>query len=447
MANEHTGPTLILFALGYTVWRERLWRRREAAERPWLAWAGTIGVIVGFAAIFFAPGQASRYDGLATKVSLLGRLLQRGVINNLDIFRDWLVGCAPVLGLLAIVVIVARNDVGEQRDGAPARWPLDPPLRLFGYALIAGSLITATVFVSPKLGPRFFMHGCALVLAAFVAVADQALTTRRRLIPLVVLAVAASVYAGVRTLPLYFRVSELSDQRIADLKVAPPGSVYTAEAFDQVEDSWWFLGDDFRDPKKRELVSAYFGLRDVVLRSVDIEAPLGISDVQLVPRYTISPASCLDQYGGIDLGIVRGLDITSIHHAMLGVIDRLRDRLAHASPPGALERLDFVVDFQGTPPPLPRPRLVVGRWLPSGFEVHAGLIERRGATRTRQVKLPKELVDTDYEIYVYPVGGEARRLGTAHDTKLEYSPWQRGAYWALACHPDECFVIATARVL
>ena len=36
---------------------------------PRLRLAGALGCIVGFAAIFFAPGQGERYEGLATKVS------------------------------------------------------------------------------------------------------------------------------------------------------------------------------------------------------------------------------------------------------------------------------------------------------------------------------------------------------------------------------------------
>jgi hypothetical protein len=324
---------------------------------------------------------------------------------------------------------------------------LPAALRLVGLALIAGTLVTATVFVSPKLGPRFYLHGCALVLAGLLAVADRALTTTRRLAPFVVLAVAASIYAGVRTLPMYDRLAAAGAERIAALQAAPPDTVFTAEAFEQVDDSWWFLGDDLRDPKKRELVATYFGLRGVILRAVEIDAPLGISDVQLVPRYQISPAGCLDAHGGLELGITRGIDITQVHKAMAAAIDRLRDRLAHQTPAGQLDRLDFVVDFLGTPPALPRPSLVVGRWLPTGFETHAALIERKGNSRVRQVVLPAELAGTDREIYAYQVGGEARRLGTARDAALEYVPWKRGAYWALACDPTECFVIAATRVL
>ena len=85
MCNEHTGPTLALLMLAYAVWRQR-----STGQRPNLAWAGALGVVVGFAAIFFAPGQGERYDGLAEEVGFVQRLIQRGITNNLDIFRDYL---------------------------------------------------------------------------------------------------------------------------------------------------------------------------------------------------------------------------------------------------------------------------------------------------------------------------------------------------------------------
>jgi len=429
MCNEHTGPTLVAFTLGYAAWRWRTTRRP-----PPLVWAGALGALVGFAAIFFAPGQGSRYEGLATKVSLVGRLFQRGITSNLDIFRDWMVGCAPVLGLIVIALVIAR------RDGRS----FAHPLRWVGLALVAGTAITATVFVSPKLGPRFYLHGAALVLAGFIAVADRALPGARRLAPFVALAAAASVYAAVRTVPLYGRLAEASTDRLAALAAAPRGSVFTAESFEQVDDSWWFLGDDFRDVKKRELVATYFDLRGVIFRAVDIEAPLGVSDIRLVPRYQVTPASCLDEHGGLELGTFRGLDIGSVHKAALAAIEQARDRLA---PVGRLDRLDLVVEFTGAVPALPRPTLIVARWLPTGFEAHAGAIERRGMSRTRSIVLPQALRTDDIEVYAYQVDGEARRLGTGRDAALDYVPWKRGAYWALACRPTECFVIAAARVL
>lgn len=448
MCNEHTGPTLALLALAYAVWRQR-----SAGQRPNLAWAGALGVVVGFAAIFFAPGQGERYDGLAEKVGFVQRLIQRGITGNLDIFRDYLASAVPVLGLLAVVLAVSRNDPDPAPDPAiapaadPAPGPRRRALGLVGGALLAGALITATVFVSPKLGWRFYLHSCALLLAAFIAVADAALGTARRLAPLVLLAASASVYAGVKTIPLYLRLAEASDARLAALEATPRGGVFTADSFGQVEDNWWFLGDDFRDVRKRQLVTEYFALSGVLFRAVDIEAPLGVSDVRFRPRYKLSPPGCLDEQGGLELGAFRGIDLKATHDAVLAGIAALRQRIAAAG--GALEELEVEVGFVGARPAgMPERRVIVGRWRPERYEGWAARIERGGIGKTRTVRLPKELAGTDAEVLVYQVGGETRRLGAARD-RLEYVPWkQPGAYWVLACPAADpaCFVVAAARL-
>lgn len=436
MSNEHTGPTLALFVLGYAVWRQR-----STGFRPNLAWAGALGVVTGFAAIFFAPGQGERYDGLAEQVGLFQRLLQRGITGNLDIFRDYLASAAPVLGLVLIALVISRGDPEPDRRRRA--------LALVGGAVIAGSLVTATLFVSPKLGWRFYMHSCALLLAAFIAVADVTLVTARRLVPVVLLAIAASIYAGARTIPLYLRLDDASAARLAALEATPPGGVFTAESFGQVEDNWWFLGDDFRDVRKRTLVANYFSLSGVLFRSVDIDALLGVSDVRLRPRYVVSPAGCLDADGGVELGSFRGIDIRATHEAVRTGIAALVSRVATRG--GTLEKLELEVGFAGAPPAgLPQRRLVIARWeAPDRYEGYAARIERTGVGRTRSVKLPKELAGTDVEVFVYQVGSETRRLGTGRD-RLEYMPWKpQGAYWVLACRPgaDACFVIAATRLI
>ena len=447
--NEHTGPTLVLGMVVYLTWLSRarlaglglVDKLRVLGFRQWrggppLAVGATLGALVGFALIFFAPGQGERYDNLAGKVSLFGRLLQRGVTSNLDIFQNFVIGAAPVLGLIVIVLAVGAKDADRDVQRAP--------LRRLGWVILAGSLITATVFVSPKLGPRFYLFSCALILASFIGLADAVLTTTRRLAPFVVLAIAASVYAGVKTIPLFLRLHESSDERLAALAAAKPGTVFTADSFDQVEDTWWFLGDDFRDMKKRELITTYFGLEDVVFRAVDLDAPLGISDVRLTPHYTASPPSCLDDHRGFELGAFRSLDVASLHTAMKSGIGRLRERLGGC---GRLEALELSVDFLGDPPPLPRPRLLLARWTPTSFEGWAGSIEHNGPGRSRLITVPADLRGKDWEIYIYRVGDEFRRLGTARSATLEYQTWRHGAYWALACNPSECFVIAAARLL
>ena len=168
-----------------------------------------------------------------------------------------------------------------------------------------------------------------------------------------------------------------------------------------------------------------------------------MTGARLVPRYAIDPPECLDQLGGLDLGAFQGVNVGAIHAAMRGAIDELRRRL----PPGAtLRELELDVAFTGAQPALPAgaTRLVVGRWTPQRFTGWFGDIARPGAGREREVVLPADLVGQPYDIWIYQVGGEARRLGGAQQG-LTYTPWRTGAYWLLACHGDECFVIAATR--
>ncbi|HTR56510.1 MAG TPA: DUF6056 family protein [Kofleriaceae bacterium] len=429
MCNEHTGPTLAAALVAYAWWRGR------NGERPLLAWAGAAGFVVGFAAIFFAPGQGERYDGLAQKASLFGRLVQRGVIGNLDILRDLLIGAAPILGLVAIALAIAANDPPD--DGARRR-----ALRGLALAMIAATAMAVTIFVSPKLGTRFYIFSASLLLAAFVALADCVLVTNRRLVPFVVIAVGASIYAGARTIPIYARVKRASDARIAALEASPPGRVFVAGAFEQVDDSWWFLGDDFRDSKKREMVAEYFALPGVVFRSYDMWAPLGVAGARFVPHYTVDPPSCVDEHGGFSLGSTKGFDLEGVHREMKIAIEVLRERLGSSA---RLEQLDLAVELDDPNIVLPRPRVLVGRWRPDHFEGYVGEIVRKTRAFTRDVIVPRELRTPDREVYAYLVGGEAKRLGLASDDTLRYVPWAPGVYWMLACGRDDCFVIAATR--
>ncbi|HEY6035461.1 MAG TPA: hypothetical protein VIV58_14410, partial [Kofleriaceae bacterium] len=293
-------------------------------------------------------------------------------------------------------------------------------LRAIAIAMAAGLLVAVTMFVSPKLGPRFYLAPMMGMLAAFIALADAVLVSVDGFGWLVALAVAASTYAAARTIPRYHRLSQESAARLAKLEAAPRGSAVTLDAFEQLEDDWWFLGDDARAPNKREMLAQYFDLSTVILRAYDPTAALGVSDVRLVPS---ERDFVLDAY--------RGLDLTSIHHAI--------EQAASARHETA--DVAVAVEFVGERPVLPRPSLLVGRWSPRGLEGWAAKLERSGTTRT--VVVPKGM-PPELELYAYVVGGEAKRLGLAGN-KPHYTPWQTGTYWILACRPDECFVIAAAR--
>jgi hypothetical protein len=300
--------------------------------------------------------------------------------------------------------------------------------------------MAATIFVSPKLGSRFYLGSGCLVLAGLIALADAVLS-ERGLGWLVVLAIASTAYAAGHTVPLYDHAKLASDERMAGLAAAPAGSVFIANSFDQVDDSWWFLGDDFRDARKRDMVAKYFDLGGVVFHAYDPLAPLGVAGARFVPIATLDPPGCLDERGGLPLGATKGFDLVGLHEQIKAGIALLRERVA----PARLVALSLEVQLDDPRIALPAKHIVIARWSPDRYESYVGAIDRKGRATTRQITLPKELEHTDAEIFAYQVGGENRRLGTARGEPLTYVPWKSGVYWVLACRGDDCFVIAASR--
>ena len=388
LCNEHTGPALLALVGGYAWWR----RRRGLPAL--LTWAGLAGFAVGFLVIFFAPGQAERYDSLATKTGLVTRLLQRGFITNLGIVGDYLRFAAPLLALVAIVLVARADEDGRRRA-----------LRAIAIALAFGGIVAVTLFVSPRLGSRFFILPMALLLGATLALVEM---IPQRL-PLMVLAVAASIYAAARTVPLYARVARESAARQELLGGAPRGSAVVADAFAQVEESWWFIGDDFRTAHQRTAVARYLGLSRIGFRGYDPDAPLGSTGVQIVAP------------GPLDLAGVKPMDIAAIQAA-------IREQVAQGA---------VTVVAEGVT--LPRPKLLLARWSDGRFEAYAGAISRPGVTIEREVALPPEL--RDMQTYVVQIGSETRAL----DASRRYTPWRTGVYWVLACDASVCWLVAAGR--
>ncbi|HSD87387.1 MAG TPA: DUF6056 family protein, partial [Kofleriaceae bacterium] len=202
MGNEHVGPTLIVFVLGYGVW---IWRKHH--QRPALVWVGAAGLLIGFALIFFAPGQSQRYEGLAEHYTVIQQILVRGLAANINIYLDLFEAAGPLLALL--VCVIGAGLMSETRDDDD-RARQRTSLRLFVLCLVAASLITITIWASPKLGPRFYLHAMFLLLAAGLGVVVAFLRKPRALAPFVAVAVLSSGVAALRTIPMFARLDKAS---------------------------------------------------------------------------------------------------------------------------------------------------------------------------------------------------------------------------------------------
>lgn len=432
MCNEHTGPTLLVLVIAFIA---RTWWTRRIHAR--LAHAAAAGVMVGYALMFLAPGQSQRYEGLAEKYSLVQQVIVRGLRGNLDIFQGLLFAAAPLLALLVFVVAIGIISEGRDEQAlGDVRRRQRQALATVGVALAAGALITITVFASPKLGPRFYMHAMLGLLAGVLAAVRTFLYSPRSFVPFVVLAVVASVYAAGRTLPSFHRYKAESDQRMAQLAETPRGGVYTADAWDQVSETWWFLGDDFRDQKKRELVARHYQLDRVLFRGNDVWSTLGVSDVKLTMHSDFEPPLCIDEQDRLDLKPYIGRDVGAIHHAFLDAISEIQRAV-----PARLRSIDLTAAFLGSRPPLPRDTTYVARWRDGALEAYTARLSRAGRSLDRNITIADELVGRDRDVYLVAIGDPPRHLGKSSARRFTYRPWRTGQYWTMACDARSCFVV------
>lgn len=232
LTNEHTGPASgLLLALAIVWFRCR-------GER-WAAWmfAGLLGLTLGYLALYFAPGQSIRYNGLAGQQSVVERILSR---SGHDSFRIAYIFLLALVGVAPWLLVAA----GSALRG---RWRLSTlELGLSVAAAVTGALMVVTLFGSPKSGPRLYYAPAAMLVVAVLIWLPRAMARplARRLLLGVTL--AASLYAYGSLLLTYATVGREFRERMALLDRSR-GAAVEVPRYSRPQ-SRWFLGDDFRAP-------------------------------------------------------------------------------------------------------------------------------------------------------------------------------------------------------
>jgi hypothetical protein len=413
-SNQHTGPLLALVTVGVP-----LVLHRRGERRP-LLWAGAIGVVIGFGWLFFAPGNDTHYDGLAGEAGLAQRALSRGVAQNAIILRDYLVYAAPQLAAI-VGMLLARRDAGPA-----AR-------RGIALALGAGLVIALTLFVSPKLGHRFFFLPMAMLLAAVVQLVAAARPGRRAQLAMFVAGAALSAYVASATIPLYQRLHASSERRLAELAAAAPGAQVVVSPWEIVDLHWFFWGDDFKDPRKRRLVQDHLGTGPIVWSGPDRRAPLGLRGAGFVVE--LEPAG-LDQ---ADLQPTTWeVDLPLLARQLDAVVRQARAR------PAGLTAATLRVRLPAPPAGLPALPLAVARWTAdTGTVTYPAAVVFAGATgRSRRARAPIGLEAARW--YLWPIGLPAIALSIENGAvRMTLAPGR--SHWLIACLPERCFVTAVVR--
>lgn len=247
MGNEHTGPTamLVMAVVLYAAWR----RRRL---RIWM-FAGAAGLFVGYPMLFFAPGQALRYAGMATQQTPLHLIKTRGLDGNWEIILDFLGEAQLAIDLLILATLVALQRArsrGEMLAGLSRAH-----LATIAVLIVAAGSMVATQFASPTVGERLFFAPAVLFVAALLVLADWVFVERAARRVLLALCLLMFLYNATR-MALVLRSGYLQNQqRLAQLAAAPRDTVVQVPPYSLWRRSRWWWGDDFSFASLREYVA------------------------------------------------------------------------------------------------------------------------------------------------------------------------------------------------
>lgn len=260
LCNEHTGPGVVAAAVVATC---ACWRRDH--RLTWWQVAGVLAMIAGGIALFKAPGQAIRYNGLANHGSMLARIVDRGLRANLVILGALAAYLALVLPWCVLAVIARRRGPAPAPVAASRRWS-ELAIAVLSVAVVV------TLLASPKVGPRLYFASVALACSAIASLVVRQLVAAWAKPLAGILAAAVVGWFGVKCLIAYHQLGPAFEARLGQLRAAPANSVLDLPSI-PVRRSRWSLDDDLRIAQIRNLVASSFGLALIKLDGV------GVADV------------------------------------------------------------------------------------------------------------------------------------------------------------------------
>lgn len=252
LCNEHTG---LAFAAMAALATAAAWRR--GGLRPWMI-AGLVGLVAGYAVLLTAPAQHLRYGALAQQTGIVERIVDRGVLGNLEVLGGLGLALVPALPLVGIGLAERRA-----RGSPPAA---DRASR--AVLALAGVVCTLTLLASPKLGPRLYFASVALIAAGLAGWLIGRLATPWARRACAVLAAGTLVFVAGRLVAIHRVVGPIGAVRRDLVENAPVGSAVTVPRF-PFGVSRYFLGDDLVVSAARELVAREYGLKAVELEAAE----------------------------------------------------------------------------------------------------------------------------------------------------------------------------------
>ncbi|HEY5924722.1 MAG TPA: DUF6056 family protein [Kofleriaceae bacterium] len=423
MCNEHTGPTAMVAMAGFVYAAWRLHR-----IRAWMV-AGMVGLYVGYPMLFFAPGQAVRYGGVATRDTPTKLLADRGLSGCLGILRDFTFEArlAIVLFVAAVVSYLVTLYVRRHRF-------VPPPRRIVfeaGLLAAASGAIVVTLFMSPTVSDRVFYASGVLLVAAFACLAQYLFGARIVRRSVVGACIFVCGFHALRFVETYAQFKTENDERLAILENARPGTVAVVPSHEPARRSRWHFGDDFT---QHPWLGDYVGGELFDLVRVDVDQHQRWPAPRLASVRLYDPPRDTTTRSIARLPTYRQLQTPTGRFMLAAEIGReTSDGLAR-----------FMVRSIGLfDAPRHRPVIVID-WTPHGYKFVDGRPhdEARGHfIRVQAASMPKRLEST------YVLG-----CGIINEVKLVIDSdgadplvpvderYCRGPFTAFMCEPDRCWV-------
>lgn len=396
--NEHTGPALVA-AAGIAC----VWLARRGRLRLWHV-VGLVAFAVGFLALVKAPAQTTRYCGLGD-TPLVQRIVGRGVVGNLQILFGLVIGGRWMWVGLALAWLVARRP----------RLALRPAI----YWIAIGMVIAMTMIASPKQGGRLLFAGVAFASLG-VVLWLEALAADRRLLrgAITLVAIGATGFALARTLAITTRARNDLAERHALVEAGKPGTIVTVPPLRE-RASRWFLGDDFEQDSLRHRIATQHHLT-----AIDLAGRSAIP-YQFAIRYDAG-----DGTHGVDRWI------------SLNQCEARRVFSHEVLPALRADHGDAVTAELAILPREPIGRTVVSSRYRNGKLIAPSVtVTNRGGTRY----LSLDRGGLEGPLVVTLIGPGKELVLAEQDGSYPYKPWQNGAYWAVVCAGDDCYLASAIR--
>ena len=434
MCNEHTGPAAMVAIAIFIVIAHK---RKQL--RAWMI-AGGVGLWIGYPMLFFAPGQALRYAGMATRNTPINLLKERGLDGCFEIIIEFINEAQNGIFLFLVIVLYWVRSYRRRGEDVPGL-SRTRVLTVAIFVVAAGSILV-TLFASPTATERLFYAPAILLVAAFAVIAEHLYEDRAlRKFATIVLGFFFA-YHAVRFVWVYIDAKAENDARFAKLQNAPDNAVVEVPPYEMQRRTRWYWGDDFRYASLREYVgNEVFDLKAIVydrhLRWAEPIAPehyipIRTYDPPLPPDVakTIAPVRYTPTYW----------EWTIAQHRRLLATTNIGEYQGHK-----LVAYDVKVEGAQLEDPKHRPIYVL-RWKPdSGFQFIDGRPDDdelgRPYVRVWEDSVPKNWVDS----YVVDCG-KTRRVEAVPDERDHIGPMLpialdcKGVHLAFMCEPDACWL-------